>query len=201
MSLLYYTFSALLIGSCALVAARKTNASSRTTLVHAFFVASMAFLHLSAYRNMRAVLDIVLLDEIAVRSQELHLTASLLPLQATVWTWLIVSTGRFLFWTPVTLGLVCVSRRARWAMTKLLPLAYFVDVIDMYFSVLRYVSHPVEADLFRRFVAFGVFQAIYLVLYGWLYAWMFFFYRSKTRDPLFVPKVDMGTERDSQSTD
>ena len=191
MSLLYYGFFAFLLGFLALVAARKTEAPLRTELVHAFFIASMVFLHLSAFRNMLAVMDIVLFAEITERSQELHLTASPLPLHATGWAWLLVSVGRFSFWAPVTLGLVGVSRRARWAVTKLLPLVYFVDGMQMYFSTLQHISRPIETDLSHRLFAFGVFQAIYFVFLGWLYAWMFFFYRSRTADSLFEPTAEL----------
>jgi len=108
-------------------------------------------------------------------------------------TWLVVAILRFLFWIPVLVGLCFRIRAAREAVLRLLPLVFVLDAWGSYFSGLHDIPPALAASPFHRLIALLIWHALFVVVFGWLYVWMFLLYRSKASDALFAS--DGGMQR------
>ncbi len=165
--------------------------SSRVSrILHTFFVVFLLFTHTSplvwAVQTARLWASGGL---VAVRGP-FKIDGGILPPDLALPLWLTtIGAGAILWWLAI--GMFRGHARARAVLVAWMPAVYLVD---SYLVYLQMVVRPGKVAM-NTWAAFLFSQAFWAIIVGWVYVWMFLFYRSRKSDVFFS---DSG-QQDSQT--
>ncbi len=170
---------------------KRSGIASRTRACHTLFVLFILYQHWYPSLWFAHSIGAVILRKPQAVADGLCIDQALLPPGIALPLWMI---------SLLAATIVCVltygevkGRAGSWSLiVKYLPLIYALDSWLAYIKMVVVPDNPNANTLFALLFT----QVVYLVLFGWVYVLMFFFYRRSTTAILFA---DARRERDEET--